>query len=290
MNTVLSIIILSYNTSDLTVGCIKSIFDNYREEIASKDLEVIVVDNASKDRSVYNLLKIKNIKLVQNKKNLGFAEGSNIGSAHAGGEYLLFLNSDTRVKEKGFLKMISWMKKETIPISGCAIKNADGSAQKSVGVFFTPLKILLMMLGFERIGLYRLSPDTIRKADWVSGACMAVKKEVFNSLNGFDENLFMYVEDMEFCFRARQKGFSTYFYPGVSVVHEELGSSNRGFAVSQIYRGILYFYKKHGSFLSFAFVKFVLELKAVVLIAFGKLTHNGYLINTYEKAFSYCRE
>ncbi|MCL4352868.1 glycosyltransferase family 2 protein [Patescibacteria group bacterium] len=287
---ILSIIILSYNTSDLTVGCVKSIIDNYRKEIEDEILEVIVVDNASSDNSVFNLLKINNIKLLRNKTNAGFSKGSNIGAKLAKGDYLLFLNSDTRVSGKGFLQMAEFLKKnKNIGILGGRLLNPDGSLQASGGNFYNPGNLLLMLLGGERLGLIRKKAARKESVDWVSGASMMIKRDLFESLGGFDEYFFMYIEDMELCFRVKKLGLKIYLYPDIRLVHEVHGSSSRTFAIINIYRGILYFYKKHGSFISLILVRFLLETKAVILICLGRLIRNTYLISTYEEAFSSCR-
>jgi GT2 family glycosyltransferase len=90
------------------------------------------------------------------------------------------------------------------------------------------------------------------------------------------------MEDMEFCFRAKKIGFLTYFYPKVKLIHKELGSSNREFAILSIYKGLLYFYKKHKSG-QFFIVKLLLVAKALVSIFIGFLTNSSYLKNTYRQ-------
>jgi len=99
------------------------------------------------------------------------------------------------------------------------------------------------MLGLERAGLLRESPKQITKVDWVMGASLMISKKAFEKTGGFAKELFMYAEDMEFCYRAGKKGFATYFYPEVTLFHKERGSSNRTFAILNIYKGILFFTK-----------------------------------------------
>ncbi len=212
----LSIVTLSYNTKNLTLKCIKSVVVQYEKELEEKDLEIIIVDNASSDGSVSaisNLQKeVPNLKLIQNKKNLGFAKGCNIGAKTALGKYILFLNSDTEILDRGFLSMIELLEKDSkITILGGKIYNADSSIQLSAGKFYTLFNLFIMLLGLERLGFLRSSPNKIQKVDWVSGACMMVRGDIFKKLEGFDEKLFMYMEDMEICYRAKKLGFSTYF-------------------------------------------------------------------------------
>ena len=92
---------------------------------------------------------------------------------------------------------------------------------------------------------------------------------------------------MELCYRAHKKGLQVVFYPDVSVIHKEHGSSNRSFAIVQIYQGLLYFYKKHRSHLEYLFIKLLLYAKAYLLIFIGKMTGNSDLIKTYKEAVNY---
>lgn len=287
----LSIIILSYNTKDLTLQCIKSIAQRYQKELEEKRIEIIVVDNNSTDDSVSAisglLLKNHSVKLILNKENYGFAKGCNIGSKAAFGKYLLFLNSDTQVLDEGFLSMVEFLEKNpNVAILGGKLENDDGSIQKSCGKFYNLFNLAIMLLGLERLGFLRSSPNKIQKVDWVSGACMMVKSDIFKKLTGFDEKLFMYIEDMEICFRAQKLGFSTYFFPNLRLKHKSLGSSNRTFAIINIYKGILHFYSKHRSRTEYLIAKTLLIVKAVILILTGFLTLNTELRERYRKAIS----
>lgn len=281
----LSIIVLSYNTKDLTINCLNSIVEQYKDELEKDRFEIIVVDNASSDDSldVLRKLKIKNFKLIESRENLGFSKGCNLGAKNASGAYLLFLNSDTEIKDQGFLKMVEYLKKdEKVGILGGALKNQDGTAQKSAGRFYNLFNLFLMLCGLDR----RLAPNKIQKVDWVSGASLMIRKKVFEKIGGFEKELFMYFEDVELCFKAKKKGYSTYFYPEISLYHRELGSSNRTFAILNIYKGVLFFYKKHKSKLEYKIAEFMLKTKALVLKYLGKILDNKYLENTYSEALN----
>jgi len=298
----LSIVILSYNTKALTLACIKSVASQYKQELDRKTFEMIVVDNASTDDSASAISNfqflppkrdpasggtILNLKLIQNKENVGFGKGCNLGAKAAKGKYLLFLNSDTQVLDKGFLSMINFLDKNTnVAILGGKLENSDGSIQRSCGKFYNLFNLLIMLLGFERFGFLRSSPDKIQKVDWVSGACMMIKSDTFKRLSGFDEKIFMYVEDMEICYRAKKVGFLTYFYPNLLLRHKSLGSSNRTFAIINIYKGVLHFYARHKAYPEYLIAKALLIIKAKILILAGLLTFNSELKNTYRKAIS----
>jgi len=285
----LSIIVLSYNTKNLTLKCIESLIDQYKKELENGEIEVILVDNASSDGSIKAIQNYNSkFKIVQNERNVGFAKGCNIGAKNARGKYLLFLNSDTEVLDGGFLRMVNFLdENEYVGILGGKLLNKDGSPQPSCGKFYNLFSLFLMLIGMERFGFLKTSPQKIEKLDWVSGGCMMVRKNFFERLEGFDEHFFMYMEDMELCYRAKGLGFSTFFYPNVKVLHKTLGSSNRAFAIINIYKGILHFYSKHKNRLELCIAKFFLTTKANLAILIGAITRNFLLKDTYRKAIKF---
>lgn len=273
-----------------------SLWKQFAAEFTSGRIELIIVDNDSADKSVAQIektikeSKYKNISLLKNKKNDGFAKGCNIGAAHAKGNYILFLNNDTIVADAGIIKMKEYMDRhEKIAILGGKLLNVDGTQQACVGTFYSPISVMLLLAGMQKYGVVDKNPDKITKVDWVKGGLLMVRESVFKKLKGFDENIFMYTEDMEFCYRANQHGFDVYFYPDITVYHKETGSSNRTFAIVHIYKNLLYFYKKHRSYPEYLFVKFLLRTKAMALIGIGKVKKNNYYIQTYEKALEATR-
>lgn len=283
----LSIIILNYKTQDLTILCLNSIISKFKKELELGRLEIIVVDNGSMDSSIAkisNSIKdFKNISILENKENLGFAKGMNKASAIAKGKYLLFLNSDTEVLDKGFMEMIKFMDgNQKVGILGGKFTNKDGSPQPSCGKFYTLFNLFLMLICGERLGLLRESPVIIKKVDWISGGFMMIRQDIFKKLEGFDEHFFMYMEDMDICYRAGIKGWATYFYPKACVVHSGHGSSSRTFAIINIYKSISYFYKKHKSYWQYILARTLLTVKAIVAVFFGFLTNDSYLKNTYK--------
>jgi N-acetylglucosaminyl-diphospho-decaprenol L-rhamnosyltransferase len=287
LSMMLSIIILSFNTKDLTIDCLNSIIAQYKQELDNNTFEIILVDNASTDDSATEIIKLKtkNLKVIESKENLGFSKGCNLGAKSASGEYLLFLNSDTEIKDQGFLKMVDYLvKNEHVGILGGALKNEDGTAQASAGRFYNLFNLFLSMIGLERIGFLREAPQEIKKVDWVSGASLMMSKKHFEKIGSFAKELFMYAEDMELCYRAGEKGLLTYFYPEVTLFHKERGSSNRTFAILNIYRGILFFYKKHKSVWEYSIAKTILFAKAFILHKMGQLTGKKYLEETYGQA------
>jgi len=282
----LSIIILNYNTKDLTIECLNSFVDQYKQELDRAQFEIILVDNASTDGSLEALKKLKiiGLKIVESKENLGFSKGCNLGTKNATGEYLLFLNSDTEIKDQGFVKMLDYIKKnENVGILGGALKNENGTSQSSAGKFYNLLNLFLMLIGLERLGFLRESPKFTKQVDWVSGACLMIKRKVFEKIGKFENDLFMYGEDMELCFRAGTKGFKTYFYPEITLFHKERGSSNRTFAILNIYKAILFFYKQYKPTWQYQVARFLLFSKSFILKYIGLVFKKKYLAETYEK-------
>lgn len=289
--TLLSIISINYKKKELTANSIDSLNNQYEKEFRHGDFEYIVVDNNSQDSSVEFLRrkvkKYMNFCVISNKENTGYGAGNNLGAKNAKGEFLLFLNNDTQVQNKTFLKMVEFLKDhQDADILGGGLVSTDGKPQVSVGEFYSPVKFLIYILGMQRFGFIDNNPKKIKKVDWIKGACFMIRRNVFEKLNGFDEKIFMYTEDMELCYRAKKSGFFTWFYPEAKVKHEEQGSSNRSFAIVNIYKNLLYFYKKHRPSGEYIFVRFILQTKARILIFIGKICHNVYLQRTYEEALA----
>jgi len=287
----LSIVTLNYKKPNLTLACIASLFDQFKNKFEDGTIELIIVDNNSADDSVALLREAikkhsyKNVTLIANKENGGFSKGCNLGASGAKGKYVVFLNNDTISKDTGILAMAEYLEKHAeIGILGGQLRNTDGSRQPSTGKFYTLGNAILFLLGLQKYGLVDKNPNEIRQVDWVKGALFMLRLEVFKSLGGFDENIFMYTEDMEFCYRAKLEGYTVFFYPETSVFHKEQGSANRSFAIIHIYKGLLYFYKKHKSPLEYGIIKMLLQMKAWAAISIGTMTRNAYLVTTYRQA------
>lgn len=289
----LSVILINYKKPELTIACMSSLVNKLDKEFSEDLIELLIVDNASNDDSLKRLKseiiskKYKNAKLIESENNYGFAKGCNIGARASRGKFLLFLNNDTVVKDRGLLDMVNYLEENSdVAILGGQLKNVNGSLQPSTGDFYNLGKAVMLLLGLQKYGLLDKSPDKISNVDWVKGAILMIKKEIFTKLGGFDENIFMYIEDMELCYRAKKLGYKIVFYPAVNITHEEYGSTNRSFAIANIYKNLLYFYKKHKSYTEYFILKVLLVVKAVILIIIGSLFGNSYLKNTYKQALA----
>jgi GT2 family glycosyltransferase len=283
----LSIIVLSYNTKDLLQDCLQSIYDYLPEDF----FEVIALDNASTDESVEVLSQFKthheNFILIKNKENTGFGKGINQAAKVAKGEYLLFLNSDATLQDDSLKTLIELADKQPkAGIVGGQLLNFDKTPQRSAGKFYTLTRVFLMLLRGDGAATHsngRLQAELIA-TDWVSGGFMVIRKNLFDNLNGFDERFFMYMEDMELCYRVREMGYNVYTYPGAVAIHANHGSSNRSFAIQHIYKGLLYFFEKHRRPWERTILKVLLFGKALSLVGIGIITRNGYLKRTYGNA------
>lgn len=291
---VLSIITLNYKNPAVTIVCLSSLYKQFEKEFHENSLELIIVDNGSNDGSFEKLndevkkKRYRNVHVFGLGENGGFGEGCNYGAKQAKGEFSLFLNNDTLVQDHSLWDMATYMKGNTeTAIMGGALQNVDGSHQSSAARFYTPLHVLLLLLGLQRFGVGDPNPKKIAQVDWVKGALFMIRSDIFRKLGGFDEKIFMYTEDMELCYRAKLAGYKVYFYPDVSVMHTEHGSANRSFAIIHIYQGLLYFYKKHKSYLAYMLLRFLLLTKAFVAIFIGNITHNSYLAKTYREAMKF---
>jgi hypothetical protein len=283
----LSIVIVSFNTVKLTDDCLSSM----KKSLHGSDIsyEIIVVDNVSTDGSC-EMIKKKYPKaiVVQNKENVGFGRANNQGIRMAKGDYILLINSDTLVPNHAIEILYEFTKKHPRSFVGPKLLNMNRSSQTSCGPFLTlPVVFGALFLKGDVIGLTRWSPKKTRRVDWVSGACIMAQKKLF--MNGllFDENIFMYMEEIDLLMRAKKKGYGTYFYAGAQIIHLGGGSSvnKRTGPVLNIYKGLMFVYRKHYATSELQWLRRLLKIKAIILIIIGFVTGSDYLKKTYAEAY-----
>lgn len=220
-----SIIIVNYNTKELLQGCIRSIFQNTKKVT----YEIIVVDNNSIDGSQHMVKKtFPDVLLLCNKENVGFSRANNKAYRHSKGEYLVFLNSDTLILDSAIEKMINYLQSHPqVGIVGPKILNYRhqpfSSFQRFLDVkkLFLGSKYLKHVLNVER---YRMNYPSynftaIQDVEWVSGACLAVRRDVFEKVGFWDENYFLYYEDMDLCYQVFKSGYRVVYYPEAEITH-----------------------------------------------------------------------
>ena len=218
----LSIIILSFNTKKLLQECLKAL---------RNDDEVIVVDNASSDGSAEMVKKdFPKVKLIKNKKNLGFAKANNQGIRRAQGEYYLLLNSDTQVKPGSLNKLIQFAKKEPeVGIIGARLINPDDSVQPSI-YHFPTLWRAIREYWLGQKGVYEKYSPQGRKAvevEAVTGAAMLIPRKTIEKVGLLDERYFMYFEDLDYCRRVRLVGFKVFYLPTAGILHHHGKSAEK---------------------------------------------------------------
>jgi N-acetylglucosaminyl-diphospho-decaprenol L-rhamnosyltransferase len=223
----LSVIIVNWNSAEFVRGCVQSI----RENSAGLTYEVLVVDNASWD-GCESLLKecAPEVKYIQRDKNFGFASANNHAFRASSGTSLLFLNPDTEIV--GPSLSVLYRALQRLPAAGAVgarLLNEDGSLQTScIQSFPTILNQLLDSEYFRKrwpeSGLWGTraflhKPSRVYEVEGISGACLMIKRDIFESVGGFCEDYFMYAEDMDLCYRVRQTGYKNYYVPEAEVIH-----------------------------------------------------------------------
>lgn len=283
----LSIIIPSYNTKALLERCLTSVFVNLNALAINS--EVIVVDNASEDGSQDIVRKkFPQVHLVCNKTNVGYGKANNQAITKAKGKYVLLLNSDIVVQNDAIGALYRFVGSKGQAFAGGKLLNEDGSSQPSCGPFFTiPMVALTLFAKGDYWGITRSSPSQTRRVDWVSGACLMGRRSAFVQTGLFDEGIFMYMEEIDLLYRARAKGFLTFFVAGARFTHTGAASSgNRRTPVVNIYRGLVYFYNKHYSQFAVLVLRGMLRIKALAVILVGRMIGKPVIVQTYEEALS----
>ena len=288
----LSIIVISYNTKDLTKNCIESIQKNTK----GIKYEIIVIDNASTDGTIKAISGLK-VRLIKNKSNLGFAKANNQGIKIAKGSYILLLNSDTLISDNVLGEVVGWMSKNPrVGVATCALKNKDGSLQATGGYFPTLIRVFSWMTIQDfpcvdflikpfhpKLKFYAYKEE--KDLDWVTGAFLLVRKKVIEEIGGLDEDYFMYGEDLDFCFRAKEKGWLVKYLPEFSIIHYGGASSAKEFPLLSEYKSTKIFYKKHYSSWQMPILRLLLKIGALGRIVILGMIRGGDYAKIYAKAF-----
>lgn len=236
--------------------------DSVQKAAKSISSEIIVVDNASDDGSVEAVReKFTSVKLIVNKKNVGFGAANNIALMHASGKYILLINPDAIVREDTFTKMVSFFEENPeAGIAGCKVLNADGSLQLACRRDFPgPWTSFTKVMGlstlfpksrlFARYNLTYLDENKTYEVDAVSGAFMMLRKEVYDKIGGFDQEFFMYGEDLDLCYRTQKTGYKVFYVHSTEIIHYK-GESTKRSSIDEtkvFYDAMHLFVKKHFS-------------------------------------------
>ena len=275
----LSIVIICWNDLKVIVDCLKSVF----KETTTIAFEVIISDNGSSDGSLdYIREHFPDVRIVENRENLGFARGNNSGINVADGEYVLILNPDTIIHDQALEKLVAFADRHPeAGAFGCRVLNPDGSYQNPARPIPNLSGYLISALNLRWLGrlssrfdsdlYYGWQGRSERAIGFQSGCCILFRREILKSLNSFDERFFFHFEESDLCCRIWKTGRSVLFCPNAEITH--LGGQSVGrfpirFALETYRSGYRFFYKHYG-------VKGLLRIRWVYLLGFS-IRYCGY--------------
>lgn len=320
----LSIIIISYNTSDLTEAAVQSVIAEISaSERLKNQSEIIVIDNNSSDKSVAVLKKLQSsnpsvtMELIANAENVGFAKANNQGLRQAKGEYLFLLNSDTEIQRGALENLIRSFEKtvnnegtavlashhqelDRLGILAATLLNPDMTLQPQGGSLPNLKTVTAQMLliddlpligrfvaSTQNTGKHQLISDSskLRQQGWVGGTAMMIKRAVLDEIGLLDENIFMYGEDMEFCLRAQAHHWDVAITPQARVIHIGSASSSSENALIGEIKSYVYLWSKHLPSWQLPLVKGILRLGCLLRMAiFGTILGNKEKAKAYHHA------
>lgn len=277
----LSIVILNYQTFELTKNTINSIFE-YEYPFS---YEVLLVDNASGDDSLSRLKDYfkDNVIFIESRENNGFAAGNNQALKIAKGKYQLLLNSDTIVWENTLESIYYYMEKHTdVGTTGCRVLLENGDLDKACKRSFPNVKNSFFRLFHiptkskdDNYNLDSLPDDGVYEIDCLTGAFMFIRKEALDEVGFLDETFFMYGEDIDLCFRIKQAGWKIVYYGKSKITHFKGASSKKQKSklIYEFYRAMYVYYKKHHAHESFFITNFIVYF-GIALLCILKLFLN----------------
>lgn len=259
-NPLISIVYIYYDTPNEITSSITSL----KKAILKYSFELVIVDNNSRRSLPSPVKKNKRIKIIFNKKNLGYSKAINQASKISTGKYLLIVNPDTIFLPDSISRIIEkFRKNQNIGIIGPQMLDKKGNILQSMnGMPFLPDALFIFSFlnsvfpknkYSKRYWLSNLDKNETHEVDFVGGACLAVRKEAFDRVVGFDERFFMYFEEVDFCYRVKKLGYRIIYYPKAKIIHL-VGKSNKNKQLIRKYfehSRYLFLEKYHGFFLAF---------------------------------------
>lgn len=277
----LSVVILNYNVRYFLELCLKSV----QKAVLDIDAEIIVVDNNSTDDSCSMVNQMfPDVTLIENKTNFGFSKGNNIGVQNAKGEYVCILNPDTVVPENGFKVLLEFAEtKQDLGILGCQLIDGKGQflpeSRRNVP---TPIIAIKKFLGINESYYSSVDKNTIDNVDILVGAFMLLKKEIYDAVGGFDEDYFMYGEDIDLSYKISKKGHKNYYNGEVSVIHFKGESTLRDkMYAKRFYGAMRLFYKKHFSTNYITNSLVFIGIKLMSLLPQKRVNHKSVNLKTF---------
>ena len=273
----LSCIIVNYQHSESLKDCLDSIYQTIQEI----DFEVIIIDNSEEDPGLQSLKeRYPKTQIVYNSTNVGFSKANNQAAKIARGNFLFILNPDTILKEQATNSMFRYIRSNLeIGALGPKVVNPDGSLQYSCRRYpnlwtslFNRYSILTRLFPQNRFTRRYLMLDFNHNetlpVDWLSGCCLMIPKSVFEEVNGFDENYFLFNEDIDLCRMVHQTGKKVIYFPEAKIIHKVSTSNRKATAriIIQRHLGMMYYFKKHHSknLLIRGIVNFVISSRGIL--------------------------
>lgn len=248
-NIAVSIIIVNYNTCQLTTACIQSVL----EKTASIPFEIIVVDNASSDGSVITLCKkFPAIRVIPSANNLGFGKANNLGASYARGKFLLLLNSDTLLVNDAILILFNYLSSpENINVGICGgnLYTKEMAPNHSYATFYPSLFNVIVYRSqlstiFRKSDVFN-NTGSIKEVAIIIGADLFIRKSLFDEMGGFDPFFFMYVEDGELSYRVKKAGYQIVSVPEAKIIHYQGKSSTTANKLIMEVSSYVYYFNKH---------------------------------------------
>jgi hypothetical protein len=249
--------------------------------------------------------KYPRVRLVETGSNLGMGSGNNRGLSVATGQYLLILNTDTFAPYGAIDNLVAWVNKHPeADVVGPQLRYPDSRIQTSGGDFPNLLNTTILFLGVDDLPfisrflpLYQRGSQYLsgkqrnmfakeHKISWLMGACMLIRREVFDNVGGFDEKIFMYGEEVEWAYRIQEAGYSIWYTPAVWITHLKGGSSTSGLAGAIIgeMKGLLYFFSKHKPAWQLPILKMILKAGSLGRIVLFSILKKPDLVEVYKSA------
>ena len=284
-----SIIIVSFNTREILLRCLESI----KKQTRGISYEVIVVDNASEDKTVETVAKkFRDIDVIANKENRGFSAANNQGILLSRGKKIAFLNPDTLLTENSFEKILMYMKEHPeFSILGSGIVDKNNKRCPIRLWEDTPQDAVLKILNLydPSSELKKMGEMKAKEVQVISGCCFVVVRELIEVVGLMDENYFLYNEEDDFCRRARKNGKKICFFPETAVQHLHGQSTHqnghREKVIVEAYRSNIYFYSKYYSYFWSLLLRFLYKITFLVGLLSPKLFYNKDS-RTVDKSFS----
>lgn len=296
-----SIVIVSFNAATYLKECLDSIF-----KFTKIPLEVIVVDNASTDDSVKVASGYKNVQVIANSDNRGFGAGVNVGLKKATGKYILILNPDILFSEDSVGKMVTFLEAhKDVGLASCQFLDGEQKMLPNGGYFPTLMRLFFWTFFLDDLPFiadlvkpYHPSSSPLLKRenifskeffpDWVTGSFMFVRREVIDKVEGLDENIFMYGEEVEWQYRIKLAGWKIGYTPTTKVVHYERkssGGSPRN-AVLGEYKSLKYIYGKYFPEWKQVILGTLLDIGACLRVVFWFVRRNRIMAKIYLEALA----